>query len=94
MPKVLHSFGLPKTFPRETVPEEAKLFLAGLINQNPSPSEMVRQAEEKGYEPIWHALSNVGEDIYGFGLTVNGLCIPFMVKLAEDPASARLLIVH
>lgn len=81
--EVLQSFGLPPTFPREFVPEGAARFVAD-SRKGMTKAELIALATERGYDPLWKALPHCGTGVYGLGLTVDGMSVPFMVQMIEQ----------
>ena len=75
------SFSLPATFPPHMLPDEVIQFLNNEV-MGLKPAEFLVLAEEKGYQPLWKPLPNYGEGFFGFALTVNGMCIPLVVKIS------------
>ena len=76
------SYGLPPTFPAFMVPPEAQQF--AIDTENKPVSSALFLAELLGYDQLWEKLPHIGENIYGLGLTVHGLCVLFMVKVDVD----------
>lgn len=76
----LVSFGLPPTFPPELVPEKAAQFVAN-TTKGMSQTALLELATESGFNPLWKPLPHLGPGIYGLGLDVDGLQVPFMVKM-------------
>lgn len=76
----LISFGLPPTFPPDLVPEEAAQFVRD-AQKGMSHEELLSMARSRGFAPLWKALPHIGPDIFGLGLDIDGLQVPFMVKV-------------
>lgn len=74
------SFSLPNTFPPHLLPDEVMQFLKNEV-VGLKPVEFIMLAEEKGYMPGWQPLPQLGDNFFGFALTVNGMVIPLIVKI-------------
>ncbi len=74
------SFALPPSFPPHFLPEEIVSFLENDV-AGKTPAQFVTLAGDKGYMPTWQPLPNYGEGYFGFGLCVDGLVIPLIVKI-------------
>ncbi len=79
----LKSFGLPPTFPAHLVPEGAARFVAD-SHKGMTKDELIALATERGYDPLWKALPQCGHGVYGLGLIVDGMSVPFMVQMIEQ----------
>jgi hypothetical protein len=75
------SFNLPATFPPEMLPDKVIQFLNDDVTGK-SPPEFITLAGERGFMPTWQALPNIGPEFFGFGLCVDGLVIPLIVKIS------------
>ena len=76
----LKMFGLPDTFPSFMVPQEVHQFIA-MACPGMTKVELFGLAQEYGFKPLWQELPNMGDNVYGFGLDINGLSIPLMVDM-------------
>ena len=80
--EILETFGLPETFPPFMVPEKAAQFVAD-TKKGMSQSELLALAEVRGFSPLWKALPHMGTGVYGLGLDVDGMQVPFMIKMVN-----------
>ena len=73
--------GLPETFPDDLVPQQAACFVSEIDGMDLSDAK--RLANERGYMPSVKKLTHLlgDNEIWGFAITVDGLGIPFMVKV-------------
>ena len=78
--EVLESFGLPDTFPAFLVPEKGQRFVQACAKGMPKDA-LLRAARRAGFNPLWKRLEHMDEGVYGFGLTINGMVVPFMVRM-------------
>lgn len=79
----IKSFCLPDSFPEWMVPGH----VAEWANTHEGMS-LWKSAEEAlalGWNPVTKRLGHLGDDAWGFGLEVDGLTIPFMVRLGGFP---------
>jgi hypothetical protein len=76
----LKMFALPATFPAFMVPEKVRQFVT-MTRKGMTKDELVKLAEDKGFEPLWQHLPNMGDNIFGFGLDVSGLVVPLIVDM-------------
>lgn len=76
----LISFGLPPTFPPDLVPPEAAQFVRE-TQKGMSLDTLLQLATAKGFDPLWKPLPHIGHDVFGLGLDVDGMQVPFMVKM-------------
>lgn len=77
----LVSFGLPQTFPNFMLPDEAVQFMED-TQKGMSGTELLDMANMRGFSPQWRQLLHIGEGVYGLGLNVNGMQVPFMVRMS------------
>lgn len=75
----IQSFSLPGTFPEFMVPDEVMEFMKACVEAGLTIDELRTRANQNGYAPLWRPLPDVGNYVYGFGLDVNGLQVPFVV---------------
>jgi hypothetical protein len=75
----VQSFALPATFPEVLVPDQLLAFMKSCVDEAVTTDEMRDLAEAQGYAPLWQPLPQFGERVYGFGLDVQGLQVPFVV---------------
>lgn len=78
--EVLDCFGLPPTFPDFMVPEAGQRFVQACA-KGMSKDALLRAARSAGFDPLWKRLDHMGEGVYGFCLTINGMVVPFMVRM-------------
>ncbi|CAG9184463.1 hypothetical protein [Cupriavidus pampae] len=84
--EVLESFGLPDTFTPEMVPLAGQRFVQACA-KGMTKDALMRAARRAGFDPLWKRLENMGAGVYGFGLTIDGMVVPFMVRMrATAPA--------
>lgn len=76
----LIAFGLPATFPPDLVPPEAAQFVRD-THKGMALDSLLQLAKSRGYAPIWKPLPHIGPNIFGLGLSIDGLEVPFMVKM-------------
>lgn len=88
MSAYLVAFCLPPTFPADLVPDKAAQFVRD-AKQGTTQGELMELARDRGLDPTWKPLPHIGADVYGLGLVVDGMVVPFMVKMADalDPAT-------
>lgn len=79
----LEAFGLPETFPPFMVPEKAARFVAD-TKKGMSKADLLTLAEVSGFSPMWKPLPHMGDGVYGLGLDVDGMQIPFMVRMSSN----------
>jgi hypothetical protein len=79
----LETFGLPDTFPPFMVPEKAARFVEG-TRKGMSKDEILCRAECMGLSPMWKPLPHMGDGVYGLGLDVDGMQVPFMVRMSSN----------
>ena len=79
----LEEFGLPETFPPFMVPEKAARFVADTEN-GMSKTDLLALAEVRGFSPLWEPLPHMGAGVYGIGLDVDGMLVPFMVRMSSN----------
>ena len=76
-------FGLPSSFPLASVPFAAAKFAAEATRRGMNQAELLELAKARGFDPCWKPLPDHGEGVYGLGLVVDGLVVPFMVRMAR-----------
>jgi hypothetical protein len=76
----LEAFGLPETFPAFMVPQKAARFVAD-TKRGMSREDLLLLAEMRGLKPLWKPLPHIGTGVYGLGLDVDGMQVPFMVRM-------------
>lgn len=81
-PSGLKAFGLPETFPTFMLPEKAARFVEE-TRPGMSEKELLALAEIRGFSPIWKPLPHIGAGVYGLGLNVDGMQVPFMVRMSS-----------
>jgi hypothetical protein len=83
MSQIIAEFGLPPTFPRALVPSEFRLFVQTWEGGN--FKDAIADATRAGFGPIIEPLPHIqcpqAGQVLGFGLTIAGLCVPFMVRV-------------
>lgn len=79
----LEAFGLPETFPPFMVPQKAARFVAD-TRRGMSKEDLLLLAELRGFSPLWEPLPHVGDGVYGLGLDVDGMQVPFMVRMSSN----------
>jgi len=79
----LEAFGLPETFPPFMVPEKAARFVAD-TKKGMSKTDLLALAEVRGFSPLWKPLPHMGDGVYGLGLNVDGMQVPFMVRMSSN----------
>ena len=80
---------LPPSFPELLVPDEVETLVRQVVGL--SFWQAAQVASERGYRPSAQRLGHHGEDIWGFGLEVGSMVIPYMAKLGlgvDDQAKA------
>ncbi|WP_454727745.1 MULTISPECIES: hypothetical protein [Cupriavidus] len=85
---VLESFGLPKTFPPELVPDAGQRFVQACA-KGMSKAALMRAAQRAGFDPTWQRLQHMGPGVYGLGLTIHGMVVPFMVRMTSHAPTAE-----
>lgn len=76
----LEAFGLPPTFPSFILPEKAARFVVD-TKKGMSKTELLHLAEAGGFSPLWKPLPHLGQGVYGLGLDVDGIQVPFIVRM-------------
>ena len=76
----LEAFGLPPHFPAFMVPEKAAQFVRD-TKKGMSQAELLQLAGDRGFSPLWKPLPHLGAGVYGLGLDVDGMQVPFMVRM-------------
>ena len=79
----LEAFGLPPTFPTYMVPPRAARFVAD-TQRGMSKTELLKLAEIRGLSPLWKPLPHMGDGVYGLGLNVDGMQVPFIVRMSSN----------
>ena len=79
----LEAFGLPPTFPEFMMPDKAAQFVRD-THKGMSKTALLKLAKDRGFRPLWKSLPHIGAAVYGLGLTVDGMCVPFMVRMRSN----------
>lgn len=75
---------LAPSFPPLLVPENERQFVNGLKGMR--LNEAIAVCVQRGMNPLCKPLRCLGDDVYTFSLDIDGLLIPFAVRVAEAPA--------
>jgi hypothetical protein len=78
----LESFGLPETFPADLMPAAGARFVKDCI-KGMDRATLTRMAHDRGFMPTWTQLAHLGPGVYGFGLTIDRMGEPLMVRMSE-----------
>lgn len=78
----LDIFGLPDTFPPFLVPDPARQLINDAKKGMPA-ADLLQMATDRGFNPLWKPLPHMGDNVYGFGLDINGLQVPLMVRVTS-----------
>ena len=81
----IQSFELPLQF-QGTVPEHVKAFTKAALGSELREAE--GEAARLGLSPTVVPQAHKGEDVWGFGLWIDGKGIPFVVHVASRPEGA------
>jgi hypothetical protein len=76
----LDALGLPPTFPPFMLPAKGWGFLAS-TQKEMTREALLKLATDRGLNPELEPLPHIGADVYGLLLDVDGLLVPFMVRL-------------
>ncbi|VVE41830.1 hypothetical protein PCO31111_04216 [Pandoraea communis] len=81
----IYSFGLPNSFPEPLVPAAALEFM--LEHRGQSLETAIDAGNALGFHPtVWPVAPQIGGFVYGFGIVVERVVVPFVVHLSEFPA--------
>lgn len=79
------SFGLPNSFPEPLVPAAALEFM--LEHRGQPLASAIDAGNALGFHPtVWPVAPQLGGFVYGFGIVVERVVVPFIVELSAFPA--------
>jgi hypothetical protein len=84
----LESFGLPDTFPVDLMPVAGAQFVKDCV-KGMDRAALTRLARDRGFMPTWTRLAHLGPGVYGFGLTIERMGVPLMVRMSQNVLAQR-----